>query len=73
MARLFYKEKFLHKKKETDQQKANTEKTEDKLSSQILNAKSKQDLEIAKTQIEVDIENMRIKKKKIETSLNGGL
>ncbi len=30
MARLFYKEKFLHKKKETDQQKANTEKTEDK-------------------------------------------
>ena len=30
MARLFYKEKFLHKKKETDHQKANTEKTEDK-------------------------------------------
>ena len=30
MARLFYKEKFSHKKKETDQQKANTEKTEDK-------------------------------------------
>ena len=30
MARLFYKEKFFHKKKETDQQKANTEKTEDK-------------------------------------------
>ena len=73
MARLFYKEKFLHKKKETDQQKANTEKTEDKLSSQILNAKSKQDLEIAKTQIEVDIENMRLQMEKIETSLNGGL
>ncbi len=30
MARLFYKEKFSHKKKETDQQKANTEKTEEK-------------------------------------------
>ncbi|MDE6971897.1 MAG: acetyl-CoA carboxylase carboxyltransferase subunit alpha [Lachnospiraceae bacterium] len=30
MARLFYKEKFSHKKRETDQQKANTEKTEDK-------------------------------------------
>ena len=64
---------FMDMRQEISELKDKTEKTEDKLSSQILNAKSKQDLEIAKTQIEVDIENMRLQMEKIETSLNGGL
>lgn len=64
---------FMDMRQEISELKDKAEKTEDKLSSQILNAKSKQDLEIAKTQIEVDIENMRLQMEKIETNLNGGL
>lgn len=64
---------FMDMRQEISELKDKAEKTEDKLSSQIINAKSKQDLEIAKTQIEVDIENMRLQMEKIETSLNGGL
>lgn len=64
---------FMDIRQDINKLKDEVEKLEDKLSSQILSAMSKHELEIIKTQVEVEMEHIHQRILEIELRINGGL